>query len=705
MPIPKRLVTLRHLNTSLAGIQLEPKYARHLADGRLERYAERLNRDGLGWWCEFETDKLARHLAVLRETAVPLPPRLGFLDEIIDRSLSQAGYLGWFEHFLSDQDTEAATVAVAAALHDIWLSGREFQRAAAWFERGEQILAAEPGDLARAALLGHIGVMQLMGEVDLHPARATFAACRKAADMAGSLPIRLFQATFEAHALLWSGEFATAEVLLTDASALACHPPTPHLAGLYLRASLCLYLTLRGDAEAARRLLREDIRQFEFARLSALPWLGVLSALLHADAAQGNEVAVGTLGGRMRKRLVAPEKTYYHVMLHHALGVADLLLGRPSLALAHARLARTLWKPGSSAVARHLPVLLEVQARVDMGDHDRALALADAWMGHWQEAGLAGIASTARVEMAVVYQRQGRPEQACAALEQARALLPPGESLVPFYRSTDYLAQLLVPAPVDGTTLACSRQPVAIHALGELRLRLATRQLRDRHWRGERAKTLIKALLVLGGRNVPAGTLAHLLWPDAEDEQARGNLKVALWRLRRLGTEQGEPPLPWLLSHNGQISLAPEVVSVDALEFLETAEAALRQRPPDRQALLAALDRYEADFLAGDDSERWIVDHRQRLRDLYLTAARALATHADTRETLEPAIAHLERGHHLDPLDERVVTSLMAAYLRLGYPGKALTCFQATEAALARELGIQPGTAMLALAERARGTR
>jgi DNA-binding SARP family transcriptional activator len=695
---------LKHYNATLAGLDLDEKYAADLAARQTERYASRLARDGMAWWCEFEVEKLARHITALREAGALLPPRVGFLDEIVDHSLSRPGYVAWFERFLSEKDMDAAAVVVAAALEDIWLSGDDYSRQVPWLERGKEILKGKIAALPRATLLGYAGVMELLGEAGIARARETLAACGKAADEAQSLPLRLFQASFQAYALLWSGEFSAAEVLLTDFSALACRPGTPYLAGMFLRSSLCRFLTLRGDAAAARHLLPEDIRHLEFARLSAIPWLGVLGSQLHADAMDGDEVAAEAVGARLRKRLVPPTKHYYHAMLHMTLGVADLLLGRPSIALAHARAGRSLVDAAHCPLAQHMMVLLEVQARTDLGDNDSALALADAWMSKWRGAGLVGIASSAAVEMAVVLQRLGQPDRARAALEHARGLLPAGESLGLFHRPGDYLAQvlgLLLP-PGRGAALHGERYPVVIHALGELRVRMGARLLYDRDWRGERAKCLLKALLVLGGHKVASAKLARLLWPDADDEKARGNLKVALWRLRHLGTEQGETTLPWLLMHSGSISLAKGVVGVDVLAFQQMAEAALRHRPVDRAGLLRALDLYENDFLAGDESESWIVDHRQRLRETFLAAARALADQASAREELEQAVSYLERGHILDPLDERTAQRLMACYLKLGYPGRALTFFKETEAAMARELGIPPGSALQGLAEQAR---
>ncbi len=661
----------------------------------------------LAWWCEFDFVRLATHLAALREAGQTLPLRLGFLDEVLGGPLDQAGYAAWFERFQCEQDVDAAAVTVAAALADIWQSGDDLRRLSPWLTRCRELLAATPtpAALPRAAMLGYAAATEMLSGAGIAQARASFAACREAADAARSLPLRLFQATFETYALLWSGEFAAAEVMLDDASDLACRPGTPYLAGLFLRSSLCLFLTLRGDPVAARHLLLDDLRQPGFDRLPPILWLTALSNLVYAAALEGDEIAAEALGARMRKRLVPAGNAFYHATLHMSLGLADLLLGRPATALAHARESRTLGQPTFSPVAQYMPVLLEVQARVDMGDYDGALALADAWLPKWRAVGHMSIASNAALEMAVAHVRQGQPDRARAALDHARRLLPRGESLVLFHRPADYLAQLLallLPAG-KAADLPCERYPVAIHTLGELRVRVAARLLYDRDWRGERAKSLLKALVVLGGRKVSAETLAKLLWPDADGDQARNNLKVATWRLRQLGTEHGETALPWLLMHNGQLSLASGVVGVDALIFQEAAKTATRGRPPDAQALLRALDLYDDDFLAGDDSELWISDHRQHLRETFLSLARALADQAATHEELEQAVAYLERGHALDPLDERTAERLMNCYLKRGYPGRALTLFREIETALKRDLGITPGSALLALAERARG--
>lgn len=679
---------------------------RHLASAARVSRLDRTD-EALGWWCEFDFVRLAAHLAALREAGEALPLRLGFLDEVLAQNLDQAGYAAWFERFQCERDVDAVAVVVAAALADIWQSGGDLRRLSPWLARCRQLLTATPipGALPRAAMLGYAAATEMLSGAGITQARASFAACREAADAARSLPLRLFQATFETYALLWSGEFAAAEVLLTDASDLACRPGTPYLAGLFLRSSLCLFLTLRGDPVAARHLLHDDVRQPGFDRLPPIPWLTALSNLVYAAALEGDEIAAEALGARMRKRQVATGNAFYHATLHMSLGLADLLLGRPATALAHARESRTLGQPTFSPVAQYMPVLLEVQARLDMGDNDGALALADAWLPKWQAVGHMSIAGNAAVEMAVAHVRQGQPDRARAALEQARRLLPQGESLVLFHRPADTLAQLLsllVPAG-KAAALPCERYPVAIHTFGELRVRVGARLLYDRDWRGERAKSLLKALVALGGHKVSAETLANLLWPDADGDQARNNLKVATWRLRQLGTEQGETALPWLLMHNGQISLANGVVGVDALIFQEAAKAALRGHAPGTTGLLHALDLYEDDFLAGDDSQIWVSDHRQRLRETYLALARALADRAVSREELEQAVAYLERCHTLDSLDERTAERLMNCYLKLGYPGKALTAFHKIEAALKRDLGITPGSALSALAERARG--
>lgn len=688
----------------MAGNGLLPDYQADLDAGREADYARRLAEQGLAWWCELEPEKLAPHLGALMARIGPdtLPPRLAFLGGAMQSAFDQPAYLAWFERFQADGDTDAAVVAVVAAMIDIWQSGYGWDRFDAWHERAHRLLAGPPAPalLPAATLLGYMAAAVMVSGAGVDRSRRLFADCRRMAELAHSLPMQLFQVTYEAYAQYWTGEFSAAQVALEDATVLGCRPGVPYLAGLFLRSSLCLSLTLRGDPVAARHVVQDDVAQPGFDQLPPIPWLTVMSNLVYAVALAGDEVAVEALGERMRRRLVPDHNAFYHSYLHVSLGIADLLLGRPAAALAHARESRERAQPTDSPVAQYMPVLLEVQARVDLGDHDGALALAEAWLPKWRAVGHLTIAANAMVEMAVAHARQGRPDAARAALDQAHALLPRGEPLLLFQRPADYLPrllELLAPrrAPADPAPDP-ERYPVAIHALGELRVRVGERVLYDRDWRGQRAKSLLKALLVLGGHKVSAQTLADLLWPDAEGDAARANLKVAVWRLRQLGAGQNGSALPWLLLRDGHLSLARGVVGVDALAFQTAANAALRPPAQDRAALLHALGLYTGDFLAGDDSELWIGDHRQRLRELYQRATRALFAASRDPAQLEQALPHLERGHALDPLDERAAESLIKAYTRLGYTARALETYRATEAALGREFGIAPGAGLAA---------
>lgn len=695
---------------ALPGSALSHDYQADLFAGRWVDYARRLADEGLAWWCELEPDRLAPHLAALLEHVAPdaLPPRLRFLAGVMQSAFDQTAYLSWFERFQTEGDADAAAVAAVAAMIDIWQSGFGWRRFDAWHERARRLLDATPAPapLPAATLLGYMAAAIMVSGAGVARSRRLFADCRRMAEVARSLPMQMFQVTYEAYAQYWTGEFSAAEVALEDATVLGCRPGVPYLAGLFLRSSLCLSLTLRGDPVAARHVVQDDVARPGFDQLPPIPWLTVMSNLVYAVALSGDEVAVEALGERMRRRLVPAHNAFYHTYMHASLGIADLLLGRPAAALAHAREARERAQPTDSPVAQYMPVLLEVQARVDLGDHDGALALAEAWLPKWREVGHMTIASNAAVEMAVAHARQGRPDAARAALDQARALLPRGEPLLLFQRPADYLPrllELLAPRPAaSGPAPDPERYPVAIHTLGELRVRIGERVLYDRDWRGRRAKSLLKALVVLGGHKVAAETLADLLWPDAEGDAARANLKVAVWRLRQLGASGAGPTLPWLLLNNGRLSLAQGVVGVDAIAFQQAADAALRQ-PPDRATLLRVLEMYSGDFLAGDDSELWITDHRQHLRERYQRTVHLLFAQARDTETLEQALPHLERGHGLDPLQERTAECLVKAYARLGYAARALETYRATETALRREFGLAPGASLVAAIAPLRG--
>jgi DNA-binding SARP family transcriptional activator len=213
----------------------------------------------------------------------------------------------------------------------------------------------------------------------------------------------------------------------------------------------------------------------------------------------------------------------------------------------------------------------------------------------------------------------------------------------------------------------------------------------------KRSHELLKALVAFGGRNVCERRLADTLWPDAEADGARQNLKSALHRLRRL---IGKQAVTW---REGRLSLGADCW-VDAWECEARIDHALHlpSGAPAGElsaAVGAALALYHGPLL-GDEEHAFALLPRERLR---LKLLRAIARAADallTTGAFDHAVAIVERGLDIDPLEDRLYETLMRAQIALGRHADALRTHARCTRQLRAVLGVAPSAAVEELCRR-----
>ena len=688
--------------------QLIETYDSLLKQGDVDTYLRRLAQDGLSWWFNMDILQIALHLQALQsapaEDDPATPARLTFLAGVSAGDISATAMSALYQRFLDEDDWEAAAAAAGAGCGAVWDSGYDFRRFQLWLERIDFLLAnaAQLSPLARASVLGFKCNAEMNGRGDLAAAATTCHRQILAAEEAHSIPLRIFHAALQTYCHLWNGNLAGAGVLLQDAEFLCAHSAAPPAALALLHSSSGLFHTLNGDPETGRKILEETVAQPLFDRLPPSVWLLVQSNLLFAIAHCEDSVALEAVAEKIRGQVIPRQNAFHHSYAHFSLGVAALGLGEPHKALAHAEQAIERGMAAYSAVIERMPVLLKGQALADLGRDEEALALFEAWMGPWQACRYCTVAATAAQEAAWIRLRQEQPEQARAWYERAVSSMPAGERLPLFHRPPRYRDDLQAALFRQPVTHA-PRAPVRICCFGGLRIEIGDRVIYDRKWRGGRTKALLKALIVQGGRKVSMEQLADTLWPDSEGDQAYRNLKVLVWRLRHLGLDKGQEPLPWLQLQHGHLSLVEKYCSVDVFRFETNIRKAVRADRIDWELLKCSLDRYTGDFLASDVSETWIIEHRERLRRRYLEGVLVLAATAKDLPARQACQAYLQRALDIDPLDERIYEHLMQTYLLLGYPAKALETYHDAQTALERELAISPGSTLVALARQAAG--
>lgn len=198
------------------------------------------------------------------------------------------------------------------------------------------------------------------------------------------------------------------------------------------------------------------------------------------------------------------------------------------------------------------------------------------------------------------------------------------------------------------------------------------------------AQTLFAYLILNPGTTHRRERLAGLLWPDANESNARSNLRHTLWRIRKaLGDEGGT--VEYFVGDDLAVSFNPDSpywLDVALLEKKTTAETPLAEF---RQIVSA----YGGEFLPGfyDD---WITLERERLQALFEQKMELfierLVKEGHWREVIEQAERWIALGHAPEP----AYRALMSAHYKLGNRSNVKATYQRCVETLQKELGVEP---------------
>ncbi|MFP3947309.1 MAG: BTAD domain-containing putative transcriptional regulator [Longimicrobiales bacterium] len=233
-----------------------------------------------------------------------------------------------------------------------------------------------------------------------------------------------------------------------------------------------------------------------------------------------------------------------------------------------------------------------------------------------------------------------------------------------------------------------------VSALGPFEVEVGGVALASDRWPYVKPRELL-VLLLLNPRGRTRQQIGEALWPDSSPEQASNSFHVTVHHLRKA---LGRPE--WIEREDDRYRLASSVdVWFDAAALESTLRRALGGDAPPAADLHAALALYRGDLLEGEPTGRWVADHRDGLRALYVDGILRLGTALEEEERWHEATELYAEVVAREDLNEELHRRLLTCWRRTGQRARALKHYERVEQLLREVLDAEPEPATRALGE------
>ena len=245
--------------------------------------------------------------------------------------------------------------------------------------------------------------------------------------------------------------------------------------------------------------------------------------------------------------------------------------------------------------------------------------------------------------------------------------------------------------------------PLWVRTLGPFSVWRGNTWVTPQDWQRDKARQLFQLLVTFRGQWLLRDQIVDLLWPDLPADTAVRDFKVALNALNRaLQPERGRTDQPFFIVRNENFyGLNPAAsIRVDADEFERLIPPVDCQGAVLERQIRRALAWYEEDYLPECRYEDWAQGERERLRQIYLTAAGRLATLLTARQAWDEVIPVVNTALARDRCWEQGYRLLMQAYASKGSLAQVQGAYNRCFAALEDEIGVDPSAETRSLLQR-----
>lgn len=230
---------------------------------------------------------------------------------------------------------------------------------------------------------------------------------------------------------------------------------------------------------------------------------------------------------------------------------------------------------------------------------------------------------------------------------------------------------------------------VRIHCFGRSELIVDDAPVRFSRKAQKKPMQLVRAVVAMGGVNVPESRIIEALWPDAEGDAAHTAFATTLHRVRKLlGAEH-------VRLHEGRVSLDRHYVWTDVWAFERLNERINSLGPAagmERRGKLLerVLDLYKGHFLADEADSNWALMTREKLRTIFLQDLEDFGRLLEREQHWEKAIRWYRRGLEVDMLAEQFYQRIMYCYLRTDRRADAAEAYRQCCRVLLASLNVSP---------------
>ncbi len=213
--------------------------------------------------------------------------------------------------------------------------------------------------------------------------------------------------------------------------------------------------------------------------------------------------------------------------------------------------------------------------------------------------------------------------------------------------------------------------PWQLQVVGDVHLHAA-----NIHLKPERRTAAVLSYLALGGAS-SRSRLAGLLWPDADERQARNNLVQALRRLKKATDTD-------LVTGDDSLKLAEGLkVDIATLNVL-----AFQSKYEDLLNITGELLPYDYDDLP--EFSDWLLLEREKLFVLRREALTSLIAQHEKETNYPLALGHAHALLQFDPINEESYRVLMRLHYLNGNRAEAMKVFERCKTILQKELNVEP---------------